>query len=119
MMKPNLAGALGVAVLLASGWLAFTIPVSAQSRTLVAGTKTVGTTAVPLVTGGSPCVEVQIQNDALSGSGYLGVGDASSQPFRLAVGIGITLAIDDLANVYVKAIGTTGTQVVNYLCRKN
>lgn len=116
----QLAWAVGISVLLAVG-LAILLSgvVSVQSRTLVAGTKTVTTTASTLVTGGAPCVELWIQNDALSGSGSLAIGDVSGQFFKLAVGDYITIAIDDLVSVYVKAVNTTGTQVVNYICRKN
>jgi len=111
-MTKTMTAALVAAFILAAG-----LVVAAQSRALVSGTKLVTTTASALSSG--PCVEVVVQNDLLSGTGYLAVGSSTAQDVRLVVGASITIPIDDLSKVYVKAIGTTGTQVVNWLCRKN
>ncbi len=91
----------------------------AQSAALRAGSKTATTTASTL--GSGPCHEVLLQRDVdASGNGQIMVGDATSQPWMLSsTGLTLSLAVENLDVVYVKAIQTTGTQIVNWLCRRN
>jgi len=80
----------------------------AGNATLVAGTTTVSTAkAMPSLA----CDEVLIQNGDATIS--LNVGDASSQPFVVLAGNALSVRVQNLSQVWVKAASSTIT--LNYL----
>ena len=81
------------------------------SETLYADTKSVGTTAEALAAS-QTITKVVMQNDPDSTANVL-VGNETVQSIKLVPGANITIAVNDLAKVFVKA--ESGTVTVNYL----
>ena len=95
----------------AAGVTAKGLAVNPQSpATLLAGTKTAGTTASALA---STTAIKKVTIQVATGSSSVYIGNASSQPILLVATQSIEIEIDDIAKVYVKRVTTDAT--LNYI----
>lgn len=87
--------------------------VTSASATLTAGTNALSTGSEALGTA-QQVWECLIQNDPDNNIDIF-VGDSASQPIEIVPGASMTIPVQDIATIFVKA--DSGTPTINFLCR--